>query len=111
LYASCNGVTPIFTETYKKADADQWPWPLRGAQCALDQCGVVQSEPLAGRNYHVFKFCQYADRYLVEAQWRFDRRFDLTTLAPRMLLAAARVRPWPERAMRNVPVFSAEASC
>lgn len=61
--------------------------------------------------YHAFKFCKYAHRYLAEAQWRFNRRFDLSALVPRMLIAAVRIRPWPERALRNVPVFPAEASC
>ncbi|MGE6333598.1 IS1595 family transposase, partial [Stenotrophomonas sp. NPDC077659] len=57
------------------------------------------------------KFCKYAHRYLAEAQWRFNRRFDLSALVPRLLVAAARIRPWNERALRNVPVFPAEASC
>lgn len=61
--------------------------------------------------YHAFKFCKYAHRYLAEAQWRFNRRFQLAALVPRLLVAAARITPWSERALRNVSVFPAEASC
>ncbi|PNR81605.1 hypothetical protein LA23_12400, partial [Xanthomonas oryzae pv. oryzae] len=28
--------------------------------------------------YHAFKFAKYAQRYLAETMWRFNRRFDLT---------------------------------
>jgi len=61
--------------------------------------------------YHAFRFCKYAHRYLAEAQWRSNRRFDLSALVPRPLRAAARITPWPERTLRDVPVFPAEASC
>jgi len=61
--------------------------------------------------YHAFKFAKYAHRYLAETMWRFNRRFDLTALVPRLLVAAARNRPWPEAALRAVPTFSAESQC
>ncbi|MCS4281106.1 hypothetical protein M2412_003122 [Stenotrophomonas rhizophila] len=65
--------------------------------------------------YQAFKFCKYAHRYLAEAQWRFNRRFnrrfELAALVPCLLVAAARITPWAERALRNAPVFPAEASC
>lgn len=62
--------------------------------------------------YHAFKFFKYAHRYLAEAAWRFNRRFDLAVLVPRLLVATARTRPWPERKLRDVPVFRpAEVSC
>lgn len=61
--------------------------------------------------YHAFKFAKYAHRYLAETQWRFNRRFDLTVLVPRLLAAAAKLPPWPENKLRDVPVFSAEVAC
>lgn len=61
--------------------------------------------------YHAFKFTKYAHRYLAQTQWRFNRRFDLAALVPRLLVAAARIKPWPERCLRDVPVFSAEVEC
>lgn len=61
--------------------------------------------------YHAFKFTKYAHRYLAETMWRFNRRFDLEALVPRLLVAAARARPWSESSLRHVPVFSAERSC
>ena len=61
--------------------------------------------------YHAFKFTKYAHRYLAETQWRFNRRLDLAILVPRLLVAAARIKPWPEHRLREVPVFSAEVAC
>lgn len=61
--------------------------------------------------YHAFKFAKYAHRYLAETMWRFNRRFDLTRLVPSLLSAAATSKPWPERALRGVPVFSTESAC
>ncbi|UKE65853.1 IS1595 family transposase [Xanthomonas graminis] len=61
--------------------------------------------------YHAFKFTKYAHRYLAETQWRFNRRFDLAALVPRLLVAAARIKPWPESRLRAVQVFSAEVAC
>src|SRR3546814_2408051 len=38
---------------------------------------------------HAFRYFKYAERYLGEAAWRFNRRFDLKSLVPRLLVAAA----------------------
>ena len=56
--------------------------------------------------YHAFRFFKYADRYLGEAMYRFNRRFQLDAMVPRLLVAAARCKPWSERQLRNVPVFA-----
>lgn len=56
--------------------------------------------------YHAFGFFKYAERYLAEAARRFNRRFDLKTLVPRLLATAAACRPWTEAALRRVPVYS-----
>ena len=56
--------------------------------------------------YHVFCFFKYAHRYLGEAAWRFNRRFRLEALVPRLLVAAARCQPWSEAKLRNVPVYA-----
>lgn len=50
--------------------------------------------------YHAFKFAKYADRYLAEVQYRFNRRFDLSTILPRLVTAAARTKAHPERRLR-----------
>jgi transposase-like protein len=39
--------------------------------------------------YHSFDFEKYAHRYLGEYQYRFNRRFDLARLLPRLITAAA----------------------
>ena len=51
-------------------------------------------------SYHAFRFATYAHRYLAEATWRFNHRFDLKILVPRLLVAAARRKTWPERRLR-----------
>ena len=38
--------------------------------------------------YHAFDFLKYAHRYFGEAQYRFNRRFDLRSILPRLLRAA-----------------------
>lgn len=57
--------------------------------------------------YHAFDFLKYAHRYLAEAAWRFNRRFDLAALVPRLLVAAARCKPWPDTRLRYAPVDAA----
>lgn len=39
--------------------------------------------------YHAFKFGKYGFRYLAEAQYRFNRRFNMKEILPRLLRAAA----------------------
>ena len=43
--------------------------------------------------YHAFDFVKYAPRYLAEAQYRFNRRFDLRSILSRLLRAAAVASP------------------
>ena len=50
--------------------------------------------------YHAFAFHKYAHRYLAEAQYRFNRRFDLKTMLPRLLRAAICTGPRPEAWLR-----------
>ena len=52
--------------------------------------------------YHAFKFPTYIHRYLAEAAWRFNRRFNLKILVPRLLVAVARCKPWPEWRLRAI---------
>ena len=46
--------------------------------------------------YHAFNFRKYAHRYLAECQYRFNRRFDLKTILPRLLRAAIATGPCTE---------------
>jgi len=50
--------------------------------------------------YHAFDFEKYAHRYLGEYQYRFNRRFDLAAMLPRMIFAAVRTGKRPERWLR-----------
>ena len=51
--------------------------------------------------YHAFAFAKYAHRYLAEAQYRFNRRFDLASIFSRLLHAAAVTCPQPGRVLRT----------
>jgi ISXO2-like transposase domain/Transposase zinc-ribbon domain len=50
--------------------------------------------------YHAFAFGKYAERYLAEYQYRFNRRFNLRALMTRLIRAAAHCKPVPERPLR-----------
>ena len=54
---------------------------------------------LAG-TYHAFDFAKYAHRYLAEAQYRFNRRFDLRSILARLIRAACLTIPTPALAIR-----------
>jgi len=51
--------------------------------------------------YHAFDFAKYAHRYLAEAQYRFNRRFDLSAILTRLLRASSVTSPHPERLIRS----------
>jgi hypothetical protein len=51
--------------------------------------------------YHSIRQKKYARRYLAEATWRFNRRFDLTALVPRLAAAVVACEPHTERALRQ----------
>ena len=50
--------------------------------------------------YHSFNFVKYAHRYLAEVQYRFNRRFDLSTSFVRLLRASAVTKPPPDHRLR-----------
>lgn len=50
--------------------------------------------------YHAFKFWKYADRYLAEFQYRFNRRFNMRGMLAGIVRAAAHCRPCPEPSLR-----------
>lgn len=51
--------------------------------------------------YHAFDFAKYGHRYLAEAQYRFNRRFDLSVILVRLLRAAAFTPQQTERTLRR----------
>jgi hypothetical protein len=50
--------------------------------------------------YHAFNFAKYAHRYLAEAQYRFNRRFNLASILLRLLHAAVTTVPSPAAVIR-----------
>ena len=57
-----------------------------------------------GGTYHAFDFAKYAHRYLAEAQYRFNRRFNLRSILARLLRAACLTIPTPASAIRMAEV-------
>jgi ribosomal protein L37AE/L43A len=55
--------------------------------------------------YHAFDFAKYAHRYLAEVQYRFNRRFDLSSIMRRLLVASVLTKPRPERFLRTAEHF------
>ena len=54
-----------------------------------------------GGTYHAFDFAKYAHRYLAEAQYRFNRRFNLRSILLRLLRAASLTTPTPAASIRG----------
>ena len=54
--------------------------------------------------YHGFGFSKYAHRYLGEVQYRFNRRFDMAAMIPRMITACVQAPPLNEKRMRLAEV-------
>ena len=54
--------------------------------------------------YHAFDFAKYAHRYLAEVQYRFNRRFNLASILPRLLRAACLTSPRPAQFIRAAEV-------
>jgi len=54
--------------------------------------------------YHAFKFAKYVHRYLAEVQYRFNRRFDLSSILVRLVRVAAITGPRPESVIRLAEV-------
>jgi hypothetical protein len=57
-----------------------------------------------GGTYHAFDFAKYAHRYLAEAQYRFNRRFNLRSIMSSLLRAACLSIPTPARVIRVAEV-------
>jgi hypothetical protein len=57
-----------------------------------------------GGTYHAFDFAKYAHRYLAEAQYRLNRRFDLCSIPQRLRRAAVLTPPTPDHAIRRAEV-------
>jgi hypothetical protein len=56
--------------------------------------------------YHHFDFDKYRHRYLAEAQYRVNRRFDLASLVGRLAHTCVRTAPCPERWLRLAQVHA-----
>lgn len=79
------------------------------ASTALPQLRAVNTvlgnlKRALGGTYHAFDFAKYAHRYLAEAQYRFNRRFNLRSILARLLRAASLTNPTPNLSIRMAEV-------
>ncbi len=58
-----------------------------------------------GGTYHAIRQAKYARRYLAEAAYRFNRRFRLRDMLPRLATALMRCKPCPEPILRAASNF------
>jgi len=65
---------------------------------------IANCKTAIGGTYHHFDFNKYRHRYLAEAQYRVNRRFDLHSLVGRLVHACARTEPCPEEWLRLAEV-------
>jgi len=89
--AGCAHAPQIVGTKRKSTDMDCFAW----VNTLLSNIKTA----IAG-TYHGFKFDKYAHRYLAEAQYRFNRRFDLKTMLPRLLYAGTRTGSRTEKWLR-----------
>jgi hypothetical protein len=54
--------------------------------------------------YHGFDFDKYAQRYLGEFQYRFNRRFDMAAMVPQLISDCVQTSPLNETALRLAEV-------
>lgn len=85
------------------AGAHHFPEVVGKDRCSIDMPCFAWINILIGNlktalagTYHAFNFQKYASRYLAEYQYRFNRRFDLRAILPRLLRAAATTGPRSE---------------
>jgi hypothetical protein len=76
---------------------------VRGAKWVNTLLGNVK-RAISGR-YHAIKQGKYARRYLAEAQYRFNRRFRLAEMLPRLMRAMLLCNPCPEPSLRLASNF------
>jgi hypothetical protein len=87
---------PVFVGQRKSSDLECFHW-------VNTLLGNIKSS-IQG-TYHGFKFGKYAARYLGELQYRFNRRYDLPLMVPRLLRACALTGAWPETWLRSAEAW------
>lgn len=60
--------------------------------------------------YHAMRQAKYARRYPAEAAYRFNRRFHLADMLPRLAQTMMLCKPWPEPKLHTVGNFLGWAS-
>lgn len=85
----------ILVTPHRSSDLDPFRWP---------NTFLANLKTAIRGTYHHFKFRKYNRRYLAEAQYRINRRFELPSLVGRLLHTCARTAPSPERWLRQAVV-------
>ncbi len=84
------------------AGCRQEPWVTGGGKGSCETPGLTWVNTLLGNvkraldgTYHSTYDARYAGRYLAEFAYRFNRRYQLADLVPRLAYIAARTPPLP----------------
>lgn len=85
----------IIVGTHKSSDLAPFQWV---------NTFISNAKTAITGTYHHFDFAKYRHRYLAEAQYRVNRRFDLSSLVGRLVHSCARTAPCPERWLRLAEV-------
>ncbi|MEO8010289.1 MAG: transposase [Dokdonella sp.] len=80
------------------------PLPKRAARAGVNIMPNNVKRASSGR-YHAIKQAKHARRYLAEAAYRFNRRFRLAELMPRLLVALSVCAPCVEPISRSATHF------
>ena len=91
--------------TVIQAKADARP-PKNAVHAGSTSCSPTSSDPSAAA--HAIRQAKYARRYLGEAAYRFNRRFRLREMLPRLLHAMIVCSPCTEPLLRQASNFLAE---
>jgi hypothetical protein len=85
----------IIVGTHKSSDLAPFQWV---------NTFISNAKTAITGTYHHFDFAKYRHRYLAEAQYRVNRRFDLSSPVGRLVHSCARTAPFPERWLRLAEV-------
>ena len=79
------------------------PASRQNARLQMGQHGAGQHQGGFGRNYRAVR-SKHVPRYLAEFEYRFNRRYDLSAMIPRLAFVALRTAPMPYRLLKLADV-------
>jgi ribosomal protein L37AE/L43A len=91
----CFGAVKIIGAAHERIVTGGGPSSVKSPQFKAINTVLGNLKTALSGTYHAFDFAKYAHRYLAEAQYRFNRRFNLATILARLVRAASLTPPRP----------------